>query len=466
MPYRSVDPATGETFADYPTMTDEAVSHALATAAELYHSDWSRGPIAPRLAVLERLADLIEARAEPLARALTREMGKRIGEARREVQITADIARYYGRRGAEFLAPKPVETALGEAWVEYHPIGVVVAVEPWNFPFYQLVRVCGPNIAIGNPVLCKHASIVPGCALAFESLVRDAGAPAGAWTNLFATADQVAGLISDDRVQAVALTGSETAGAAVAAQAGRYLKKTVMELGGADVFVVLEDADLEAAADIALEARLRGAGQVCNGAKRFLVHDAVYDRFLELFTARVASARIGDPLDPDTGLGPVCSVAARDDLVAQVGRAVAAGAILHHGGGVPNRAGAFMEPVILTGVKPDNPAWYEEFFGPVAMVHRVRDDDEIVRIANDSRYGLSGSILSPDVARARGLASRIDTGSVWINAASFTAPELPFGGVKRSGFGRELSEYGARELVNQKLVLVAGARPDAHPHTP
>lgn len=457
MPYRSIDPTTGEVLRTFADHTNDEIERFVGAADDAYRSAWSKGPIERRLGVLDRLADAIDARQEELARIAVREMGKRIVEARREVALTADIARYYARNGAAFLAPTAVGTPLGEAWVEYHPIGVVVAVEPWNFPYYQLMRVCAPNIAVGNPVLAKHASIVPQCAVAFGELVLESGAPAGAWTNIFASPDQIAKLIADERVQGVALTGSEHAGSLVAAQAGKHLKKSVMELGGADVFVVLDDADIEKAVDFGVEARLRGAGQVCNGAKRFLVHDAIADRLLDKFTDRFASAKIGDPMDESVGLGPLCSAAARDELAAQIDRAVRAGATLHYGGSVIDGPGAFLEPTILTGIDRDNPAYFEEFFGPVAQIYRVRNDDEVVRLANDSLYGLSGTIMTGDIGRAKALASRIETGSVWINLASYTAPELPFGGVKRSGYGRELSEYGIKELVNQKLVLVAAA---------
>jgi succinate-semialdehyde dehydrogenase / glutarate-semialdehyde dehydrogenase len=457
MPYKSVNPATGEIIKTFANHTDAELQSALTVAHALYKSDWSRGRIQPRLEVLSRLADVIEAQAEKLARVLVQEMGKRIAEARGEVKITADIARYYAKNAGSFLAPKKIETPHGEAWVEYHPIGAVVAVEPWNFPYYQLVRVAGPNIAVGNPVLAKHASIVPQAAVAFEDVVTAAGAPKGAWTNIFASGEQIAALIEDDRVQGVALTGSEKAGSIVASQAGKYLKKSVLELGGADVFAVLDDADLDKAVEAGAAARLFGAGQVCNGAKRFLVHEKIADSFLEKFTGIFARTKIGDPLDETVGLGPLCSVGARDDIAAQVQRAVKAGAKLHYGGAVIDGPGAFYKPTILTHISRDNPAYFEEFFGPVAQVYVVPDDDEVIELANDSNFGLSGAIFTADVGRAKALASRIETGSVWINTRSSTAPELPFGGVKRSGYGRELSEFGIKELVNQKMVVVANA---------
>jgi succinate-semialdehyde dehydrogenase/glutarate-semialdehyde dehydrogenase len=455
MPYKSANPATGEVVGTFANHTDDEIRSALSAAHSLFRSAWSKGRLEPRLGVLSRVADLMEERIEPLARILVQEMGKRLSEARDEVRLSADIARYYAWNAATFLAPEKIRTAYGDAWVEYHPIGVIVAVEPWNFPYYQLVRVAGPNIAIGNPVLAKHASIVPRAAIAFEEMFADAGAPKGAWTNIFASAGQIATLVEDDRVQGVALTGSEKAGSAVAAQAGKHLKKSVMELGGADVFAVLDDADIDKAAEAGAAARLYGAGQVCNGAKRFLIHEKIADAFLKKFTAILAGTRIGDPMDESVGLGPLCSVAARDEIAAQVGRAVKAGATLHHGGAAIEGPGAFFQPTILTNVTRDNPAYFEEFFGPVAQVHVVRDDDELVDIANDSPFGLSGAIFTADIARAKALASRIETGSIWINARSSTAPELPFGGVKRSGYGRELSDFGIRELVNPKMVVVA-----------
>lgn len=456
MAYRSVNPFTGQLLKTFANHSDAELRSMLSIAHSLYKSEWSQGPRQRRLEVLVSLADIIVRQAEELARILVLEMGKRISEARWEVKVTAQIARYYAQNAAAFLAPRKLDSALGKAWVEYHPIGVVVAVEPWNFPYYQLIRVAAPNIAVGNPVLAKHAGIVPQAAVAFHDLVLSAGAPQGAWTNIFASSEQIAWLIEDDRVQAAALTGSEKAGSAVASQAGKHLKKSVLELGGADVFVVLEDADVDKAVDAGVAARLNVAGQVCNAAKRFLVHARIADEFLQKFTARFAGIKLGDPMDETTGMGPLCSVASRDEFAAQVARAVRAGATLHHGGRVIEGAGAFYEPTILTGIARSNPAYFEEFFGPVAQVYVVHGDDEAVDLANDSQFGLSGAIFTRDIERAERLASRIETGSVWINTRSSTAAELPFGGVKRSGHGRELGEFGIKELVNQKMIVVAG----------
>ncbi|ECB9355722.1 aldehyde dehydrogenase family protein [Salmonella enterica subsp. enterica serovar Saintpaul] len=380
MAYQTVNPANNQLIKEYPPHTDADIEAALQKADALYHSDWSKGEIDQRLPVLHKLADLIDSRVEELAKIASQEMGKLIEQSRGEVKLCAQIARYYADNAKQFLAPVSYKTEFGDAWVEHHPIGVIMAVEPWNFPYYQLMRVLAPNLAAGNPVLAKHASIVPHCAETFAHLVREAGAPEGAWTNLFISSDQVANIIADPRVQGAALTGSEKAGSAVAAQAAKHIKKSTLELGGNDVFVVLDDADLE--------------------------------------------------------------------------KAVKNGATLHVGGTPLESKGNFFEPTILTNITRDNPAYFEEFFGPVAQMYVVKDDDEAVKLANDSHYGLGGAVFSQDIERAKRMASRIETGMVYINWLTDTAAELPFGGVKRSGFGRELSDLGIKEFVNQKLVVV------------
>lgn len=455
MAYQTINPTTNELVKTWPNHTEEQIEDALAAAHRLYKSEWSKGSIQPRLKVLRKLADIIDSRVEELATIITLEMGKLIGESRGEVQIVAQIARYYADNAERFLAPTSIQTDQGEAWIEHHPIGVLLVVEPWNFPFYQLMRVMAPNLAAGNPILAKHAGIVPQCATVFADLVTEAGAPEGAWTNLFITTDQVGMLIADPRVQGAAMTGSEGAGSAIAAQAGKYLKKSTLEMGGNDVFVVLEDSDLDKAVELGTFSRLHVGGQECIGAKRFVVREEVAKAFMNKFTAAFAAVKIGDPLDETTTLGPLSSAGARDGLARQVKLAISNGATLHYGGNAIDRPGNFFEPTILTDVQRDNPAYFEEFFGPVAQVYVVKNDDEIVELANDSNYGLSGVIFSRNIERARTLASRIETGAVWINTFSSTAPELPFGGVKRSGYGRELSELGIKEFVNQKLVLVA-----------
>lgn len=455
MSYQTINPASNTLIKSWPDHNDAEIEQALATADALYHSSWSKGDIQPRLRVLKALAGLIDERVEELATAASVEMGKLIAQSRGEVKLCADIARYYAENAERFLAPVPYASELGEAWVEHHPIGVIVAVEPWNFPFYQLMRVLAPNLAAGNPVLAKHAEIVPHCATLFAELVSQAGAPDGAWTNLFASKEQIAQLLADDRVQGAALTGSERAGSAVAQQAGKHLKKTTLELGGNDVFVVLDDADLDRAVKAGVGARLSNCGQVCTAAKRFLLHEKIADDFIAKLIAAFQAVRIGDPLDADTTLGPLSSAAARDRLHKQVTQAVAHGAKLHLGGEPVDGPGCFYSPTVLSHITRDNPAWFEEFFGPVAQIYIVSSDDDVVSLANDSHYGLGGAVFTRDITRGKALASRIETGMVFINATSNTAPELPFGGVKRSGFGRELSDLGIKEFINQKLVVVS-----------
>jgi len=455
MAYQTINPFTNELVKEYPPHSDADVESALQKADALYHSDWAKGDIDQRLPILRRLADLMEEQQESLAKIATQDMGKLIEQSRGEVALCAKIARYYADNAKAFLAPVKYDSDLGDAWVEHHPIGVLLAVEPWNFPYYQLMRVLAPNLAAGNPVVVKHASIVPYCAEAFAHLVREAGAPEGAYTNLFITSDQVSNIIADDRVQGVALTGSEKAGGIVAAQAAKKLKKSTLELGGNDVFVVLDDADMEKAVKVGVTARLQNAGQVCTAAKRFIIHEAVADKFLEKYTEAFRQVKMGDPLDESTTLGPLSSKDAVETLTKQVDEAVKNGATLHYGGKPVDHKGNFFEPTILTNITRDNPAYFEEFFGPVAQVYVVKNDDEVVKLANDSHYGLGGAIFSQNIERAKGLASRIETGMVYINSLTDTAPELPFGGVKRSGFGRELSDLGIKEFVNQKLVVVS-----------
>lgn len=454
MAYQTVNPFNNQLIKEYPNHSDADIEATLRQADALYHSEWAKGSIDQRLPVLHKLADLLESHQEELAKIATQEMGKLIAQSRSEVQICAQIARYYADNAKKFLAPVKYDTELGDAWVEHHPIGIIMAVEPWNFPYYQLIRVLAPNLAAGNPVICKHASIVPHCAEAFAHLVREAGAPEGAWTNLFISSDQVSAIIADPRVQGAALTGSEKAGSAVASQAAKHIKKSTLELGGNDVFIVLDDADLEKAVKTGVQARLANAGQVCTAAKRFIVHQKVADQFLRQFTDAFQQVKMGDPLDESTTLGPLSSKDALETLSKQVSEAVQKGAKLHFGGKPANSEGNFFEPTILTHIARDNPAYFEEFFGPVAQIYVVQDDEEAVRLANDSHYGLGGAIFSRDIERAKGLASRIETGMVYINWLTDTAAELPFGGVKRSGFGRELSDLGIKEFVNQKLVVV------------
>ena len=458
MAYQSVNPATGEVVKTFTSHDQQKIDQTLERAQALFKSDWSQHDHLPqRLDVLLKFADLLLEQKEQLATLMSSEMGKLIAQGRDEIELCAGIARYYSAQAAEFLKPVQYPTDLGEAWVENHPLGLIMAVEPWNFPFYQLMRVFAPNYAIGNPVMLKHASIVPQCAEKFEALIRDAGAPDGAFTNLFISPDQVAEIIADQRVQGVALTGSEGAGSVVAQQAGKHLKKSTLELGGNDVFVVLDDADMEKAITIGCQARLNNAGQVCTAAKRFILHEKIAAQFRQGMLEAFKAIKIGDPLDESTQLGPLSSKDAADKLYKQVQKAVKQGATLLTGGNPVQGQGFFFEPTILENISIDNDAWYEEFFGPVAQIYIAKDDDEIVEIANNSNYGLGGAIHSKDIERAKKLASRIETGMLWINWYTASSPELPFGGVKRSGYGHELADIGFSEFVQKRLVVVKSA---------
>lgn len=458
MAYRTLNPFTEQVVKDYPNHTDAEVEARLVAADALFRSDWSRGAIEPRLIVLRALSELLIENRDALATAMAVEMGKPLAQGQGEIDLCAGIAAYYADKAAHFLKPQPYESELGEAWTEFHPIGVLLAVEPWNFPIYQLIRVVAPAIAVGNPVLFKHASIVPRCAALFEDLCRQAGAPNGCVTNLYVSSDKIAELIADNRIQGVALTGSEGAGAKVASKASEQLKKSTLELGGSDVFVVLDDADIEKAVAAGVEGRLSNAGQVCTGSKRFIVQKSVADAFIKGFVEGMKSAVMGDPMDPQTVLGPLSSEDALKTLTQQVEVALSHGAKALTGGKPANRKGFFYEPTVLADITKDNPAYYQEFFGPVAQIFVVEDDDAVVSQANDSHFGLGGSIFAGDTDRARKLASRIETGMVFINTTTTSMPELPFGGVKRSGFGRELGDVGIKEFVNRKLVVVSNGK--------
>ena len=454
MAYQGVNPYSGEKLQAFPELTDAALEQALSRADACYRTDWRRRTLQQRTAVLARVAAVVRERKEELARLVTLEMGKRISESRWEVGLTADIFDYYARHAAAFLEPRAVEVDAGSAQVESEPIGVLFGVEPWNFPYYQLVRFAAPNLAAGNVLLVKHASIVPQCALAFEKALRDGGVPEGGYANLFVSKQQIEAIIADPRVKGVALTGSEDAGRSVARAAGAALKKSTMELGGSDAFVVLEDADVELAVKMAVGGRFNNAGQSCVAAKRFIVVQPVAKAFLEGFTKAALALAPGDPLDERTTLAPLSSRDALDRLVEQVDKAVAAGARVVCGGKRLDGPGAFMAPTILADIRPGNPAFHQEFFGPVALFFPVADEAAAIALANDSPYGLGGSVFSRDVERAKRVARQLETGMVFINRPTSTSPELPFGGVKNSGYGRELSELGIQEFINRKLIRV------------
>jgi succinate-semialdehyde dehydrogenase/glutarate-semialdehyde dehydrogenase len=454
MSYQSVNPATGKVLKKFKEITNKQLETSLKTAATCFDT-WQFKTFAERAVIVAKAAAILRARVNDFAKPMTLEMGKLIAESRGEVELSADILDYYAKNAESFLAPQTLKPSSGEAVIECTPFGVLFGVQPWNFPYYQLARFAAPNLMAGNVVMVKHAGCVPQCAIAFEELWREAGAPAGAYTNLLISYEQVNRVIDDSRIEGVALTGSVDVGKRVAARAGQNLKKSTMELGGSDAFIVLEDADLEKTVKWAVWAKMNNMGQCCVAGKRFIVVESVADKFLEKLKAALAAFKPGDPMDAATTLGPLSTEAALVQLLGQIKRAVAKGAKLLLGGKRIERPGAYMEPTILTNIKPSNPAYHEEFFGPVALFFRVKDEDEAVELANDSEFGLGGSVFTADVARGKRVASRIDTGMVFINHPTWTACDLPFGGIKNSGYGRELSSLGIQEFVNKKLVRVS-----------
>jgi len=452
--YQSVDPTTGVVEQEFETLNDADVPRVLAIADGAYRA-WRSENLTQRAGVISRVAELYRERTEELAAILTAEMGKPIVQARGEVAICAAIFDYYADNAEKFLADEPLEIlGSGEAWVRTEAIGVLLGIMPWNFPYYQAARFTAPNLVLGNAIVLKHARNCPRAALAMERVFADAGLPAGVYTNIFATNDQVAEMLADPVVQGVSLTGSERAGSAIGEIAGRNLKKFVLELGGSDPFIVVDPVDMEATARAAAANRLGNAGQVCTASKRFIVLDAVYDDFVRHFVDAVKSYQPGDPTAETTNLGPLSSAAAADDLQEQVDDAVHAGAKVLVAGGRVAGVGNFFGPTVLADVTPGMRAYSEELFGPVAVVYRVADLDEALTLANASPYGLAASLYGADEDALRKAAGDLEFGMVWINGTSKSAPDLPFGGVKRSGVGRELSKYGLYEFANKKLVRV------------
>ncbi len=454
MSYQSVNPYNGKVLKSFKELTDQQLEKAIKTAATSFEK-WRHTTFTARATVATKAAAIMRARVDEFARPVTLEMGKLIAEARGEVALSADIIDYYAKHAERFLATENLKPSSGKAVVESSPYGVIFGVQPWNFPYYQLARFAAPNLMAGNVVMVKHAGCVPQCAIAFEKLWREAGAPAGAYTNLLISHDQVNRVIDDPRIKGVALTGSVEAGKSVAGRAGLNLKKSTMELGGSDAFIVLDDADLDKTVKWAVWGKMYNTGQCCTAAKRFIVVEELADRFLDKFQTALAALKPGDPMDKATTLGPLSTEAALVQLLDQVKRAVAEGATVVMGGKRIERPGSFMQPTILTNIKPGNPAFREEFFGPVALFFRVKNEDEAVALANDSDFGLGGSVFTKDVARGKRIASRVDTGMMFINHPTWTTADLPFGGIKNSGYGRELSSMGIQEFVNKKLVRVA-----------
>jgi succinate-semialdehyde dehydrogenase/glutarate-semialdehyde dehydrogenase len=453
--YAVVDPSTGETVKEYPTITDSELQDAIAKAEEA-HRSWSASTtVQERAALVRRVGELHDEHSQRLGEIIVREMGKPIGDAVGEVSFCKAIYDYYADNAEQLMADEQIELlgGAGSAIVRRSSLGVLLGIMPWNYPYYQVARFAGPNLIIGNTILLKHAPQCPESAAAIQELFIEAGFPEGAYINIYATNDQIKDVIADPRVRGVSLTGSERAGAAVAETAGRYLKKVVLELGGSDPFIVLKSDDLDATVASAVEARLGNAGQACNAGKRFIVVDDLYEPFLQKFTAAMTAVKTGDPSSTETQMGPLSSAIATERLVDQVKRAVDNGATLVAGGG---HEGNFFESTVLTDIKPGTDAAQEEFFGPVAQVYRVSDEEAAVALANDTPYGLGSYVMTTDAAQGERVADKLDTGMVYINAVGGEGAELPFGGVKRSGFGRELGRFGADEFVNKKLIRVGG----------
>ncbi|MFF0720025.1 NADP-dependent succinic semialdehyde dehydrogenase [Micromonospora sp. NPDC003816] len=456
MSIATTDPRTGQVLKTYEAMSDAQVDAAIERT-DLAYRDLRSTTIAQRGRWLEAAADLLEAERDEIARLMTTEMGKTFASSKAEVTKCASACRFYARHAAEFLADRPAEASAvsaTRAFVRYQPIGPVLAVMPWNFPLWQVVRFAAPALMAGNTGLLKHASNVPQTALLLESVFRRAGFPEGAFTTLLVGSDAVDRILSDPRVRAATLTGSEPAGRSIAQIAGRELKKTVLELGGSDPFVVMPSADVELAAEVATTARCQNNGQSCIAAKRFIVHADVYDAFAEAFAHRMSALRVGDPMDDDTDVGPLASARGRDEVDAQVRDAVDKGATVLCGGEKPAGDGWFYPPTVVTDLRPDMRMWSEEVFGPVAGLYRVASYDEAIEVANGTAYGLGSNAWTRDPQEQERFATDLEAGAVFVNGMTTSYPELPFGGVKNSGYGRELSAQGMHEFCNVKTVWV------------
>jgi succinate-semialdehyde dehydrogenase/glutarate-semialdehyde dehydrogenase len=454
MAIQSINPATGEVLETFTETSAADIERILATAHHTF-LDWRDTPFATRAQHMHKAAGLLRGRKPDYAHTMALEMGKPIAQGEAEIDKCASTCEYYAEHAETMLAAQPRQTDAAKSYVRFDPLGPVLAVMPWNFPFWQVFRFAAPALMAGNAALLKHASNVPRCAVQVEEVFRDAGFPRGLFATVLVGSAAVGGLIADPRIVAVTLTGSEHAGRQVAERAGRELKKTVLELGGSDPFIVLADADVAAAARTAADARLVNSGQSCIAAKRFIVVEPVADAFIARFADELRARRVGDPLARDTQVGPQARVDLRDDLHRQVAESVKRGARLVLGGEVPAGRGAFYPPTLLSAVDKGMPAFDEETFGPVAAVIRAKDEADAIRLANDSEFGLGAALWTQDRARAERLAARIEAGAIFVNGLVKSDPRLPFGGIKRSGYGRELSEYGIREFVNIKSVWIA-----------
>jgi succinate-semialdehyde dehydrogenase / glutarate-semialdehyde dehydrogenase len=450
--YSVTDPATGELIEELPNATDEEVRAAIDRVHRGY-SSWRRRPVAERAKIVSRAAELFAERAGELAAIMTLEMGKRINEGRGEIGVVVDIFTYYADNGPALVADEPLAIKGGRAVITKKPLGALLGVMPWNFPCYQVARFVAPNLVLGNTILLKHASICPRSAAAIEQVLLDAGVPADAYVNVYASSRQVPWILADPRIQGVSLTGSEQAGISVAAEAGRNLKRCVLELGGSDPLIVLDTNDMDETVKATATARMRNCGQSCNAPKRMIVLDDIYEEFVDRLTKHVADYyQPGDPADPATTLPPLASVPAADEVAAQVETAIRQGATLRAGGHRIERPGAYLEATVLTDVTPEMDAYYEEIFGPVVLVFRARTEDEAIAIANDSPFGLGASVFGTDPERSRRVAEQIESGMVYLNRSGGSQADLPFGGIKRSGMGRELGSLGIEEFMNKKAI--------------
>lgn len=452
MAYKTIYPYNNKVLKEYENASDEDLEQALSAGHQVYQQ-WRTEDPRIRGVILQKVADLMKQKRTDLAQAMTYDMGKLLTESLGEVDLCIWIAEYYAEHGSYLLQPEPLDTKKGHGYYLKQATGVLVAVEPWNFPLYQVMRVFAPNFMVGNPIILKSASICPTSVQMFADLVQDAGAPKGAFTNLFIDYDQVARAIEDPRVAGVCLTGSERAGASVAQSAGKALKKSTLELGGNDAFIILADADWDELKQVVPQARLYNAGQVCTSSKRFIVMDSMYDQFLEILQTAFSQVKMGDPMDEATTLAPLSSKGAKEKLQSQVDAAIAGGAKVYYGNQPVDLPGQFFQPTILTDIAHDNPIFDQELFGPVASVYRVHDEAEAIALANDSSYGLGGTVFSSDLEHAKKVAAQVETGMSFINAGWSSTPDMPFGGIKNSGYGRELSALGIESFINYHLVL-------------
>lgn len=453
MSIQTTNPYTNKVVKSFKPLNEEEFEHKIANAHKAYDS-WKTTPIAERAKYLHKVSQLMLERKHELAKIITLEMGKLIKQSEAEIEMCASVYEYYAKNSVEFLKDKEVKDDGGKAFIRYTPKGVVLGVEPWNYPFNQVGRFTAPNLMAGNTVVVKHASNVPQCAQMIEDLFHEAGLPKGVYTNLFLESKRIAKLTEDPRIVAMSLTGSEKAGASLAENAGRNLKKSVLELGGSDAFIVLEDANMDLVMKEIMIGRFGNMGQACTSSKRIIIHESLADEFIEKLSDELFKLKAGDPMEECTTAGPMVSQEAANKLLEQVTDTVNAGAKLIVGGKLMKREGAFFEPTILTDVKSNMRAYHEELFGPVAVVYRVKNQEEAIKLANDSTFGLGGSVFSEDIDRAIEVASLIDTGMVFINEHSASKPDLPFGGTKRSGYGTELSPSAVTEFVNEKLIRI------------